>query len=265
MLDGFLIVFGEQWNSLTQRNEMYWALAPRTVLALFRMWNKVHTNVNSDITIRHFGVEEKKCPSRGPHLDPLHLELAFLVIILLSLWQWCHRCLVYPHRTHTHTHTHINTPSSLSRSTGQLSLLLLSADGVGERGRGGGLEGLGVGGSTAEQMQKPLLGFAGAGLFPSHPAAVQLPRHQLSWWSLTKRTGGLPHSGGWLRKERRRRRRRWCRVVALYGPADALATARPPVTAAPDRGGHTVSTLWPLTRWMPRNIKTHRNYTPCLR
>lgn len=79
-----------------------------------------------------------------------------------------------------HTHTNTASSSSLPGSTGQLSLLLVSADGV--RGNWGGYEGrgLGVGGSTAEQMQKAPPGFAGDRLFPSHPAAVQLPRHQLS-------------------------------------------------------------------------------------
>ena len=59
-------------------------------------------------------------------------------------------------------------------------------------------------------------GFAGAGLFPSHPAAVQLPRHQLSWWS-HQTDQGLPHCGGWLRNEWR-----WRGMVSLYGPADTL-------------------------------------------
>lgn len=42
------------------------------------------------------------------------------------------------------------------------------------------MERSGVGGSTAEQMQKTPPGFAEDRPFPSHPAAVQLPRHQLS-------------------------------------------------------------------------------------
>lgn len=44
----------------------------------------------------------------------------------------------------------------------------------------GEVERSGVGGSTAEQMQKTPPGFAEDRPFPSHPAAVQLPRHQLS-------------------------------------------------------------------------------------
>lgn len=88
-----------------------------------------------------------------------------------SFGQWCH-CWCNPHQTLVNTHP----PSSLCASTGQLSLLLLSADGLrewwGRAGRGGWLD------SWADAKAPP--GFAEDRPFPSHPAAVQLPRHQLS-------------------------------------------------------------------------------------
>lgn len=98
-------------------------------------------------------------------------------------------------------HTNINTSSSLPGNTGQLSLLLFSADEVRSTGRrlwrkrGGG----GRVDSWADAAAPP--GFAGDGLFPSHPAAVQLPRHQLSWWSY-QTDQGLPLCGGWLKEWR---------------------------------------------------------------
>lgn len=78
----------------------------------------------------------------------------------------------------TPPHTLVNThpPPSLCASTGQLSLLLVSADGLWE-GWGGAGRG-GWGDSWADAKAPP--GFAKDRPFPSHPAAVQLPKHQLS-------------------------------------------------------------------------------------
>lgn len=87
-----------------------------------------------------------------------------------SLWQWC-LLLATP------TQLNINTPSpsSLPSSTGQLSLLLVSADRV---RRGWGVyegRGVGVGWSTAEQMQKHLLGLLRTGSFPATPQPCSCP------------------------------------------------------------------------------------------
>lgn len=135
------------------------------------------------------------------------------------LWQWCHCCLVYPHLTqYTHTQTHPHPPLSLAALASCLSCWsqLTEYGGTGgvwrKRAGGGWVD------SWADAEAPP--GFAGDGLFPSHPAAVQLPRHQLSWWS-HQADQGLPYCGGWLRKEWR-----WYSVVALYGPADTLWSPR---------------------------------------
>lgn len=89
-----------------------------------------------------------------------------------SLWQWCHWSTPTSHNTHINT----PSPSSLPGSTSQLSLLPLSADGALGHGGGGYEERrLGVGGSTAEQMQKPLLGSPGMSSFPATPQPCSCP------------------------------------------------------------------------------------------
>lgn len=103
--------------------------------------------------------------------DTLRVPVSGSMCLNASFVQWCH-CWCNPHQTRVNTHP----PSSLCASTGQLSLLLLSADGLregwGGAGRGGWVD------SWADAKAPP--GFAEDRPFPSHPAAVQLPRHQLS-------------------------------------------------------------------------------------
>lgn len=91
-------------------------------------------------------------------------------------WQHVFKCIIGavmsslvqpPQPTLVNTHS----PSSSCGSTGQLSLLLVSADGL-RRDRGGAG---GAGGSTAEQMQKPLLGLLRTDPFPATPQPCSCP------------------------------------------------------------------------------------------
>lgn len=103
--------------------------------------------------------------------DTLSVPVSGSMCLNASFGQWCHYWC-NPHQTLVNTHP----PSSLCASNGQLSLLLVSADGPwegwGGAGRGGWVD------SWADAKAPP--GFAEDRPFPSHPAAVQLPRHQLS-------------------------------------------------------------------------------------
>lgn len=150
-----------------------------------------------------------------------HTEYASSLLYILGGWQkfsrwptWIFATMNWPLVGWIHCHfgsdviaswsspTHINTPSPSSAPASCLSCCSQLTEYRGlrrQRGGGGWVD------SWADAEAPP--GFAGDGLFPSHPAAVQLPRHQLSWWP-HQTDQGLPHCGGWLRMEWR-----WCGVV----------------------------------------------------
>lgn len=90
-------------------------------------------------------------------------------------------------RTQTHPHPPLSSPAAPTSCLSCWSQLM-ECRGAGRGGGAGRWAGCGGGwlDSWADAEAPP--GFAEDGLFPSHPAAVQLPRHQLSWRSHQKQS-----------------------------------------------------------------------------
>lgn len=119
-----------------------------------------------------------------------------------------------------HTHKHTLTLLSPWQHRPAVSPAGLSWRSTGGPGSYEGRR-VGLGGSTAEQMQKPLLGSPGTGSFPATPQPCSCPRTSCPDDRTKQTRDFLSVVVGWGRSGG------GAVVIALYGPADTLNNPNP--------------------------------------